>query len=255
MPPLRYFVPNGFTGFSLLLGLASVTMSAQGDYRLAAWMILWGVLLDKLDGTAARLMNATSKFGVEFDSFADFVVFGIAPAALIYYRLLGTGEFIGWQKSGIMGVSGLYALSLAIRLSRFNITTGGEDIFLGLPGTLMGATVASTYLTWDKYSSNTALLIYFPAFLFIAAFLMISSVKLPKMKLTKNKYFNVFLGANVVAAYVCGPLMLLPEYLLGLAVTFTVGGVISCLLHPEKYTAPGSAEESSTEEAAQERLA
>ena len=231
-------------------------MSAQGDYRLAAWMILWGVLLDKLDGTAARLMNATSKFGVEFDSFADFVVFGIAPAALIYYRLLGTGEYIGWQKQAIMGVSGLYALALAVRLSRFNITTGGEDIFLGLPGTLMGAVIASTYLTWEKYSSNQALLVYFAAFLVIAAFLMISNVRLPKMKLTKNKYFNVFLGANVVGAYVCAPLMLVPEYLLGLAVTFTMGGVISCLLYPEKYTAPGANEESTPEqETAQEPVA
>lgn len=207
-------------------------MSAQGDYRLAAWMILWGVLLDKLDGTAARLMKATSKFGVEFDSFADFVVFGIAPAALVYYRLLGTGHFIGWQKAGIMAVSGLYALALAVRLSRFNITTGGEDIFVGLPGTLMGAIVAATYLTWDKYGLSEGLLTYFPVFLVIAAFLMVSNVRLPKMKLTKSKAFNAFLGANVVLSYVCAPLMLLPEYLLGCAVTFTMGGVIYCLMHP-----------------------
>jgi CDP-diacylglycerol--serine O-phosphatidyltransferase len=65
-------VPNGFTALSLLLGLGSVVKSAEGDFRLAAWMIPWGVLLDKLDGSAARLLDATSKFGVELDSFADF---------------------------------------------------------------------------------------------------------------------------------------------------------------------------------------
>lgn len=263
MPPLRYFVPNGFTGLSLLLGLASVTMSAQGDYRLAAWMILWGVLLDKLDGTAARLMKATSKFGVEFDSFADFVVFGIAPAALVYYLLLGTGNYVGWQKTGIMATSGLYALALAVRLSRFNVMTGGEDIFFGLPGTLLGASIASGYLTWEKHGLPKSWLSYLPAFLVIAAFLMVSNVRLPKIKLRKSKAFNVFLAVNLVVGYICGPLMLFPEYLLACAVTYTVGGVIYCMLYPEETPAvvPGvaaeSAEsaESTNERASQERLA
>ncbi len=263
MPPLRYFVPNGFTGLSLLLGLASVTMSAQGDYRLAAWMILWGVLLDKLDGTAARLMNATSKFGVEFDSFADFVVFGIAPAALVYYLLLGSGHYVGWQKTGLMAASGLYALALAVRLSRFNITTGGEDIFFGLPGTLLGASIASGYLTWEKYGLPKSWLDYLPAFLVIAAFLMVSTVRLPKIKLRKSKVWNVFLATNLAVGYVCGPLMLFPEYLFACAVGYTVGGVIYCLLYPEQPPAVGSeaaaetaeSTESTEEDAAQERLA
>lgn len=257
MPPLRYFVPNGFTGLSLLLGLASVTMSAQGDYRLAAWMILWGVLLDKLDGTAARLMKATSKFGVEFDSFADFVVFGIAPAALVYYRLLGTGEFVGWQKTGLMFSSGLYALALAVRLSRFNIMTGSEGIFFGFPGTLMGATVASLYLTWDKYGLSPSLLKYLPALLVVSALLMVSNIRLPKIKARKNKAFNAFLGINLVLGYVFGPLMLFPEYLLGCAVTWAVGGVIYCLLYPEETPAAGAeaSTEPSEDDAAQERLA
>jgi CDP-diacylglycerol---serine O-phosphatidyltransferase len=256
VPPLRYFVPNSFTGLSLLLGLASVTMSAQGDYHLAAWMILWGVLLDKLDGTAARLMKATSKFGVEFDSFADFVVFGIAPAALVYYRLLATGHFVGWQKNGLMAAAGLYALALAVRLSRFNITTGDESNFQGLPGTLLGATIASSYLTWEKYVLAPSLILYLPGFLVIAAFLMVSNIRLPKIKLRKSKVFNVFLGVNLVAGYICGPLMLFPEYLLACAVSYTVGGVIFCLLYPEETPAAASeAAAAPPEEDAQERLA
>lgn len=256
MPPLRYFVPNAFTALSLLLGLASISMSAQGDFRLAAWMILWGVLLDKLDGTAARLMKATSKFGVEFDSFADFVVFGIAPAALVYYRLLATGHIVGWHKSGIMAASGIYALALAVRLSRFNITTGGESIFFGLPGTLLGAAIASGYLVWEKHGLPESMLRYVPAFLVVAAVLMVSNVRLPKIKLRKSKAFNVFLGANLVFGYICGPLMLFPEYLLACAVTYTVGGVIYCLLNPEQSPASDDVSaESADDDAAQERLA
>jgi len=259
VPPLRYFVPNGFTGLSLLIGLASVTMSAQGDFRLAAWMILWGVLLDKLDGTAARLMNATSKFGVEFDSFADFVVFGIAPAALVYYRVLSTEHLVGWYKTGLMAASGLYALALAIRLSRFNITTGSEGIFFGFPGTPIGPNGTSRHLPWEKHGLAESLLMYFPPFLIISAFLMVSNIRLPKIKARKNKAFNAFLGLNLVAGYICGPLMLFPEYLLGCAVTWAVGGVIYCLMYPEEAPAAGAdvpVEPAEAEEdAAQERLA
>jgi CDP-diacylglycerol--serine O-phosphatidyltransferase len=253
VPPLRYFVPNGFTGLSLLLGLGSIVMSAQGDFRLAAWMVLWGVLLDKLDGSAARLLKATSKFGVEFDSFADFVVFGIAPAALVYYRVLATGQLVGWQKTALMITSGLYALALAVRLSRFNITTGGESIFLGIPGTLMGGIVASAFLTWDKYKLAEALLLYSPGLLVVAAVLMVSTVRLPKLKLHKNKAFNAFTVANVVGAYVCAPLMLMPEYLFGIAVVYGVGGVVYCLINPDAGAAPDSSPSAS--EGPTERLA
>lgn len=221
-------------------------MSAEGNFHLAAWMVLWGVLLDKLDGSAARLLKATSKFGVEFDSFADFVVFGIAPAALVYYRVLAIGPMLPWQKTALMVTSGLYALALAVRLSRFNITTGGESVFLGIPGTLMGATLASGFLTWEKYKLPEQILFYSPALLVFAAVLMVSTVRLPKLKLHKNKAFNAFTIANVVGAYVCGPLMLLPEYLLGIALVYGTGGVVYCLLNPnagsEEEAEPASGE-------------
>ena len=69
---LRYLIPNGFTAASMVLGVISAYLSAHDHFTLAAWMITWGVLLDKLDGSAARLFNASSGFGVQFDSFADF---------------------------------------------------------------------------------------------------------------------------------------------------------------------------------------
>lgn len=227
MPPLKYFVPNGFTAMSLVLGLASVAMSVEGNFELAAWMILWGTLLDKLDGTTARLFRATSKFGVEFDSFADFVTFGIAPAALMYFRLRGAGM------TGVL-VAGacLYVVALAVRLSRFNITAGAGGYFAGIPGTLMGAVLASGYLTWGKYHLPEALLRFSPALLIVAAALMVSNLRLPKLKMRKSRAFNVFQLGNVVAAYIFGPLMLFPEYLLGLALTYLVGGLFAGMVMP-----------------------
>ena len=83
MNRLRYTVPNGFTSLSLLLGIASIVTSQIGELELAAWIIVWCGLLDVLDGLSARLLKATSDFGAEFDSMADLVSFGVAPAVLM----------------------------------------------------------------------------------------------------------------------------------------------------------------------------
>lgn len=230
MPPLRYLVPNTFTAFSLLLGLWSCAMSMKGHFELAAWMILWGTLLDKADGTAARLFKATSQFGVQFDSFADFVAFGIAPAMLLYFRV----GFVGWREMGLMLAAGLYVLALAIRLSRFNLMSGTETVFHGIPGTLMGAVIAAGYLGWHKYALSNEWLSYAPAYLIGGGVLMVSSLRLPKLRVRKSRALNVFQLGNVVAAYVFGPLMIFPEYLFFVAVAYLVIGVMWCFFHREE---------------------
>ena len=236
MPPLKYFVPNGFTALSLLLGLASVVLSVEGNFELAAWMILWGTLLDKLDGSAARLFKATSEFGLQFDSFADFVAFGIAPAALIYFKLTAMG-WTGGLQSALMASAGLYVLALAVRLARFNITTGGESVFFGVPGTLMGAVIAAGFLTWSRYELSSEILNAAPIVLLVSAGLMVSSLRLPKLKMRKSKALNAFQFGNVAAAYILGPLKLFPEYLFGLAVTYLVGGLVVGFLSRHSETA------------------
>lgn len=241
MVVLRFLIPNSFTALSLLLGLASVTRSAVGDFELAAWMVLWGVLLDKLDGTAARLLKSSSGFGAQFDSFADFVVFGIAPAALFFYQLdaLGfgfAGPAGGSAARGVLLVVAVstYVLATAGRLARFNITDPplGDRIFYGIPTTMVGGLVAAAYLTWLKYELAPSLLSYVPFALIVFSALMCSSLRLPKLKVRKSMAMNVFQFGNVICAYILVPLRLMPEYVLGLAVLYTVGGVVWCLLHP-----------------------
>lgn len=234
MPPLRYFAPNAVTALSLLFGLGSIASAVEGSFHLAAWFILWGALLDKLDGGVARLLKATSAFGVEFDSFADFVVFGIAPAALVYYRVLATGHLVGWPKPILMMAAGLYVLGLGVRLARFNITTGGGDtVFFGFPGTLLGSIIGSAFLTWEKYSGSEGLLKLGPAVLIVGALLMVSTVRLPKVKTRKNKVLNAFQLGNLAAAYIFAPLMLFPEYLLFISLLYSIVGAAWCFLHPE----------------------
>lgn len=141
----KYFVPNGFTALSMLCGLFSMTMSAAGNFEFAAWLVLWGVLLDKLDGTAARLIKASSAFGVQFDSFADFVVFGLAPAGLFFFKLASVFE--GQRRLLLLAACGIFVVATATRLARFNVSEppGGDKIFYGIPTTLCGAFLASSF--------------------------------------------------------------------------------------------------------------
>ena len=109
MKNLRFLVPNACTAFSMLLGLASVYASVNNQFDLAAWMVLWGVLLDKLDGTFARLLKASSGFGAQFDSFADFVSFGIAPAMLLLCAFGSASTAYPTVPQGwMMAASGVY---------------------------------------------------------------------------------------------------------------------------------------------------
>ena len=233
-PHLKYSVPNGFTALSMLFGAASVVASADGHFNLAAWLILWGVLLDKLDGSAARLLGASSEFGVQYDSFADFIVFGIAPAALTLFRLRNLDAYAGANQYILITCCGVFVLCASGRLARFNTTSPpmGDRLFYGIPTTLVGALVAGFYLTWESQQLPQAALVALPFGMLVAGLSMLSSVKLPKLKLRKNKLVNLFQFANVVAAYVLAPLRLFPEYLFGLAVVYVSVGITWCLVVP-----------------------
>lgn len=228
LPPFKYLIPNTFTALSLLLGLASVACSAQGDFTLAAWMILWGTLLDKVDGTAARALGATSRFGVEFDSFADFVSFGVAPAALFYFRLGAQGTI---PRPVVVITAGLYAVALAVRLARFNLLLGDTSVFQGAPGTMMGGWLAAGYLAFDKYHLMDPLLMAAPFLLVASAFLMVSTLRLPKLKMGKNKVANAMIGLAVITAYVLAPLRMMPEVLFAVATFFMISGFVAGAMH------------------------
>ncbi len=230
----KYLVPNAFTALSMLFGLWSAAESARGHFTLAAWMILWGVLLDKLDGSAARLLKASSAFGVQYDSFADFVVFGVAPAALAWFKLCDSPQWAGALQPVLIAAVALYVVAVSGRLARFNISSppGGDLVFYGIPTTLVGAALASLYLTCERGSLPVSLIDGFPIYLIVSAVAMVSSVRLPKLKLRKSKAMNVFQIGNVAAAYVLAPMRLWPELLLAQAAVYLVGGVSWALLHP-----------------------
>ena len=131
--PVRMLVPNFFTLLGLCAGLTSIRMGIEGRYDLAVAAIVFAGCLDGLDGRIARLLKASSRFGAELDSLADFVNFGVAPAFLIFNWGLGTLKSAGWICVMI------FALSSALRLARFNAAIDDEkpkwqsNFFVGMP--------------------------------------------------------------------------------------------------------------------------
>ncbi|MAD60592.1 MAG: hypothetical protein CMH49_03620 [Myxococcales bacterium] len=235
---LKYLIPNGFTASSMALGVVSVYLSSQGELNLAAWMITWGVLLDKLDGSAARLFNASSDFGVQFDSFADFVIFGIAPASLFYHWLGGSNSS---YHALLATVACLYIVLTSTRLALFNISTppGGDQYFFGLPTTLCGATLSTFYLSTEIYAPKLfahgqmkeSIQLSLITLLMGAALLMVSRFVLPKLKPRKNKAINIFQFVNVGLVYLMSPFRLYPEYLLILCLLYLSVGSVSGFIH------------------------
>jgi len=124
---LIYLLPNLFTAGSIFLGMLSIINASSGHFEKAAWFIVISMIFDGLDGRVARLTNTTSKFGVEFDSLADIVAFGIAPSMLLYF-------YIG-HNYGRFGVtiSALFVVLGAITLARFNVMTAQTEpgVFIG----------------------------------------------------------------------------------------------------------------------------
>lgn len=232
---LRYTIPNSFTAASLVLGLTSVVTGQLGNIELAGWMIVWCALLDVMDGVAARLLKATSSFGAEFDSMADLVSFCVAPALLVFQ----TGIQIGGVEvdSGaywVLLVSvGVFVLAGAMRLARFNLTTGAprSGWFAGIPTTAAGGGLVSTSIivlaTYPEIAELLPLHAYLPVGMFVLALGMISTIRYPKIVKRDSHLINGFQIFVIASTYYCGITRSYPEFLLAMALFLLITGIIA----------------------------
>jgi CDP-diacylglycerol--serine O-phosphatidyltransferase len=235
---LRYTIPNSFTALSLLLGIASIVTTQLGGrehLELAAWMIVWCGLLDTVDGVAARILKATSSFGAEFDSMADLIAFGVAPAILVLNAGVQVGgiEFDSGQFLVLAVAAGIFALAGALRLARFNLPTSKPERgwFVGVPITAAGGGMCSSLVLVLVYHEQIAagmpLSLYLPVLLFVLAIFMVSRIRFPKAVKRKSKLINTFQVINIVLIIYCGVTRSWPEYLFGISVFLLVAGIIA----------------------------
>lgn len=111
---LRKLIPNIITIASMVCGLTAIQMAIGEQWQNAVLLILVATILDTMDGAIARLLNATSKFGAELDSLADFLSFGVAPATIMYLWILNDAGRVGWIAALV------FVIASALRLARFN---------------------------------------------------------------------------------------------------------------------------------------
>ncbi len=183
-----YILPNLFTTANFFCGIVALSWIFQGRFQSAAFIVLLAMVFDFVDGQVARFYNATSRFGLEYDSLADFLTFGITPAFLIYRYFL-----IDWGRVGI-GLAFLYAVFAALRLARFNTQAKAEekDNFVGLPSPVSAGVLLSFFILiyrlnltgWEKA---------LPFLMILLSWLMISNFTYPTLVTLQLKRKKPFL--------------------------------------------------------------
>jgi CDP-diacylglycerol--serine O-phosphatidyltransferase len=176
----RYAIPNAVTVGNMFCGFIAIMYASSGRLEKAVIAILIAILLDGLDGRVARRLNATSKFGVEFDSFSDVVSFGLAPAVIMYH----------WAFQQIadefgVAVTFLYALCAASRLARFNISSENLKSFSGLPTPGAAAFIVSIVYTSPHQHASHPVVVVGTLALLTAAYLMVSTIEFMSIKHVK----------------------------------------------------------------------
>lgn len=238
---LRYWAPNLATLGAMLCGFLSMIAASQTRYVDAGWLILLATFLDRADGILARALKATSAFGVQMDSFADFFDFGVAPAVLMFIALSSTpglpfGEGPGYAL--LVTAAACWIFAATFRLARFNVLTGDstdKSMFNGIPTTLAAGLLINWFLVCLKYAapqnplgapsqfSDPRLLgalqlgptawTVFPVAMIIGAVLMVSNLRCRKSLVFKSKLGTAITVLLSLAAFICMLLRVFPEYM------------------------------------------
>ena len=184
-----YLLPSILTTFGMFAGFYSIISSINGDFTIAAISIMIAMMWDTLDGRVARLTNTQSAFGAEYDSLADLVSFGLAPALLVYeWSLYELGRF-GWLAAFV------YLACAALRLARFNTQVGIADkrYFQGLPSPAAAGVIASMIWlkiwTFASFDSDVISLGYYlgAGITILCGLLMVSNVRYYSFKELDSK--------------------------------------------------------------------
>ena len=184
-----YILPNLFTTASLFCGFYAILAAIDGRFSFAAILIFVAMIFDGCDGRVARLTHTESEFGVQYDSLADLISFGVAPAILIYqwslhYALTDPNypAKLGWFTAFI------YTACTALRLARFNVQADSADkaVFIGLPSPSAAAIVAGFVWTGSNYHWNGGNYIFLSSLItWYSALTMVSNFKYYSFKTFK----------------------------------------------------------------------
>jgi CDP-diacylglycerol--serine O-phosphatidyltransferase len=201
-----FLLPSLFTVANLFCGYACVVYATRADFDTAALLIGIAMVLDTLDGFFARLTNSSSAFGVQLDSLADVVSFGMAPAILAFTWGLWPLGRLGWA------VGFLYVTATAMRLARFNIQTtlpSDKRYFAGLPSPAAAAVIAATVYLFPTGLQEWRQALPALALVLVPALLMVSTIRFRSVKAIdvgwRRSYLALFLAAVIIALVATEP--------------------------------------------------
>jgi len=194
-----YVLPNLFTSASLFSGFYAIVAAMEGRFEPAAVAVMISAVLDGLDGRIARLTNTTSHFGVEYDSLADVIAFGVAPSILAFQWALKPFGRLGWLAAFMFVICG------ALRLARFNVQKSNEDVshFKGLPIPAAAFFIAALILfveSWEGSLEIRSVMIII--MIYTLSFLMVSTLhffSFKKFDVRNRKPFNLLLSLILIA--------------------------------------------------------
>lgn len=226
-----YLLPNVMTTTALFAGFFTVISGINGEYELGAIAIFVAMIFDGLDGRIARMTNSCSAFGAEYDSLADMISFGLAPALLMYQWALNDFGQLGWI------IAFIYTVAAALRLARFNTQVGIADkrYFQGLPSPVAAALLASFIWMIETNAIDTGLEAYLALFFtLVTGLMMVSNIRFESFKefSLKNKvpFVTLLLVVLVFSIIALKPAMLLFIIIL----SYTLYGVIMTLVTLKK---------------------
>jgi len=228
-----YLIPNFFTLGNAFCGFYSIISTINGRFTTAAIFILIAGLFDILDGKIARVTKSSSKFGVEFDSLADLISFGVAPGLLVYlWALKPYGR--GWLAAFLFVACG------ALRLARFNVLVDkvSMDRFVGLPIPIAAGTLASFIILQEQVIGKLPHQAIVMAILtYVLSLLMVSSIKYRSFKKVsyrnKNPYSILVLATLILIVIASHP----ETMFFILFFTYVLSGPIELLISKRKQLA------------------
>lgn len=247
MGRFRYYLPNAVTVAGIAFAALGMRYAIEGQYRTAAWWAMFPLLTDNIDGALARRLHASSPFGAQLDSFADFFSFGVAPAT-VFYAFFANTPSAGWSDPLHRGVLSALTLLLltcvAVRLARYNVThiAGARRFFFGWPTTYIGGMLGATFALGLKYGDPAwtaldpssdqlrlfgdvrldGLMHVLPWLLVPASLAMVSKLRMPRAAPTGRRWVDVLLAVTMLVGYACGLARRLPEYLVAGGVVYMV---------------------------------
>lgn len=219
-------LPSLFTLANLFCGWACVVYSMQGAFETAAPFIGVALVLDMLDGRIARMTGTASEFGVQLDSLADIVSFGVAPAVLAYAWGLAPLGRLGWA------IGFLFITAAALRLARFNIQRNTDKrYFVGLASPAAGALIAATVFYYPAGLPDKPEAFLAVPLVIVPALLMVSTIRFRSFKTIdigiRRRYQSLIVMAAGLALLITYPQIVL----LVMAYTYLASAFVGLAIH------------------------